>query len=133
MADETPPNQMPAPLRKRRFAIGFNILVQILAVLVLAIMANWLVARHHMRFDWTKASYYQLSEKTKQVLANLKEPVQVIVYLPPRASSDSVEKVLDDVRHLLEEFKLAGGDKLRIEYVDPDRQQARAQALAEQY
>lgn len=133
MADPTTPNPMPAPLRKRRFAIGFNILVQILALLVLVGMVNLFVARHHVRLDWTKGGYYQLSEKTKQVLANLKEPVQIIVYLPPRVSSDAADKVLDDVRNLLEEFQLAGKDKLRIEYVDPDRQQARARALAEQY
>src|SRR5438477_12541834 len=102
----------PTPTLRRRLFITANVLVQILTVLALAVMANWLVARHHMRFDWTKASYYQLSEKTIQVLANLKEPVQVIVYLPPRASSDSSETVLEDVRQLLEELQLAGKDKL---------------------
>jgi ABC-type uncharacterized transport system involved in gliding motility auxiliary subunit len=123
----------PPTLRKRRFTIGVNVLVQVVALLALVGMVNWLVSRHYTRWDWTKSGYYQLSDKTKQVLANLKEPVQVIVYLPPRVSSDSGEKVLDDIRHLLAEFELAGQDKLRVEYVDPDRQMARAQQLAEQY
>jgi hypothetical protein len=133
MADQTSPNPMPPPLRKRRLAIGANVLLQILAVLALVVMANWLLSRHYVRFDWTRGGYYQLSEKTKQVLGHLTEPVHVIVYLPPRVSTDAAEKVLDDVRHLLEEFQTAGKGKVQVEYVDPDRQQARAQALAEQY
>src|SRR5438552_10528125 len=124
---------LPPPLRKRRLAIGANVLVQIIAVFALALAANWIVARHYTRFDWTQSRYYQLADKTKQVLTSLKEPVQVIVYLPPRAASDSGEKTLDDARHLLAEFQLLGKDKLRVEYVDPDRQRARAEQLAEQY
>ena len=124
---------LPPPLRKRRLAISANVLVQIAAVVALAVAANWIVARHYTRFDWTRSHYYELSDKTRQLLAHLKEPVQAIVYLPPRAQSDSGEKTLDDVRHLLEDFQLLGKDKFRVEYVDPDRQRARAEQLAEQY
>lgn len=132
MADETNSNST-SPTRKGRFVIGLNILVQVVALLLLVAMINWLVYRHYTRFDWTKSNYYQLSDKTKQALLHLKEPVHVIVYLPPRASTDSGEKVLDDVRQLLAEFQFVGKDKFLVEYVDPDRQQARAVALAEQY
>ncbi len=133
MADKTIPNPMPPPLRKRRFAIGLNVLVQIVAALALVVMANWLVTRHYSRFDVTKSGYYRLSEKTRQVLANLKEPVQAIVYLPPRASSDSGEKILEDIRHQLQEFEYIAKGKLRVEYVDPDRDRKRAEDLAEKY
>ena len=44
-----------------------------------------------------------------------------------------VEKVLDDVRNLLKEFQFYGKDKLRVEYVDPQRDLARAQQLVTQY
>jgi ABC-type uncharacterized transport system involved in gliding motility auxiliary subunit len=133
MTDATNSNPLPPPLRKRRFAIGANVFLQIIAVFALVVMVNWLVSRHYVRLDWTRSHYYELSAKTKEVLVNLKEPIHVIVYLPPRASSDSAEKVLDDVRHLLEEFQFNGKEKFQVEYVDPDRQQARAQALSEQY
>ncbi len=123
----------PPTLRKRRFAIGVNVLTQIIVLLALLGTINWLVWRHYTRLDWTRGGYYQLSDKTRQVLAHLKDPVQAIVYLPPRASLDATEKVLEDVRHLLAEFEMAGHGKLRVEYVDPDRQLARAQQLAEQY
>ena len=79
MAEPTP------TLRRRRVLISANVLVQIIAVLAVVGMVNWLVARHYARFDWTKSGYYKLSDKTKQVLTSLKEPVRVIVFLQPSA------------------------------------------------
>lgn len=117
----------------RRLIISANVLVQILAVLALVVMVNWLVSRHYSRFDWTKSGYYKISGKAQQALGALKEPVQVIVYLQPSAESDLEEKIFQDVRHLLTEFKFYGQDKLQIEYVDPDRDLARAKQVVEQY
>ena len=132
-ANESSPGTRTPTSGQRRLMIGANVLVQIIAMLAVVIMVNWLVSRHYTRFDWTKSAYYKLSDKTRQVLTHLKEPVQVIVYLPPQAASDSGEKTLQDVRNLLEDFATVGKDKLRVEYVDPDRQLARARQLAEQY
>ena len=120
-------------LRQRRLVIGANVLVQIVAVLVLLVMANGLASRHYARFDWTKSGYYKLSEKTRQVLTSLKEPVSVTVFLPESDKREYVEKILDDVRNLLKEFQFHGKNKLHVEYVDPQRDLARAQQLIEQY
>jgi ABC-type uncharacterized transport system involved in gliding motility auxiliary subunit len=129
-ADNKPPTQ-----RRRRLVIGANVLVQILAVLALVVMANWLVSRHYLRFDWTKSGYYKLSEKTKQLLGSLKQPLDVVVFLPESGRQEYVQKVLEDVRNLLKEFQFYGKDKLRVEYVDPTGQRdlARAQQVATQY
>ena len=123
----------PLSTGRRRFIISANVLVQIVAVLALVVMANWLVSRHYTRFDWTKSGYYKLAPKTRQALAALREPVQVIVYLQPNAEGELEEKIFQDVRHLLGEFKFYGQDRLRIEYVDPDRDLARAKQIAEEY
>ncbi|MEI6084770.1 MAG: GldG family protein [Verrucomicrobiota bacterium] len=122
-----------SPPRRNRFVISLNVLVQLVAVLALAGMANWFVARHYLRFDWTKSGYYQVSDKTKQMLGSLKDPVKVIVYLQPNAESDLEEKIFQDVRNLLSEFQILGKDKLVIEYVDPDRDLARAKQIVEDY
>ena len=113
--------------------IGANVLVQIVALLALVVMVNWLASRHYVRFDWTKAGYYKLAEKTKQVLTGLKDPVEVIVFLPPNDHRDYVEKILDDTRNLLKEFQFYGKEKLHVEYVDPQRDLARAQQLVKEY
>jgi ABC-type uncharacterized transport system involved in gliding motility auxiliary subunit len=133
VANESPAENKQPTLRQRRLVIGTNVLLQILAVAALAIMVNWLVSRHYTRFDWTKSGYYKLSEKTRQVLTGLKEPVDVIVFLPPTDKREYVEKILDDVRNLLAEFQFHGHNKLRVEYVDPQRDMARARQLVELY
>ena len=128
MAESTPTT------RRSRLVISVNVLVQILAVLALVVMANWFVRRHYPpRFDWTHSSYYKLADKTRQMLGALKEPVRIIVYLPSKGESDLAEKILQDVRKLLDEFKFYGQQKLQIEYVDPDLQIVRARQIAEEY
>jgi ABC-type uncharacterized transport system involved in gliding motility auxiliary subunit len=133
VASESQPENKPPTLRHRRLVIGANVLVQMVAVLALVVMANWLASRHYLRFDWTKSGYYKLAEKTKQELASLKAPVDVVVFLPPSGGRDYIEKVLDDVRNLLKEFQFYGKDKLRVEYVDPQRDLARAQQFVKEY
>ena len=123
----------PISTSPRRLVISANVLVQILAMLALVVMVNWLVSRHYSRFDWTKSGYYKISSKTQQALGALKEPVKVIVYLQPNAENDLEEKIFQDVRQLLTEFKFYGQDKLQIEYVDPDRDLARAKQVVAEY
>ncbi len=133
MASETPRDDKPPTLRHRRVVIGANVLVQIVALLAVVAMVNWLASRHYVRFDWTKAGYYQLAGKTRQVLACLRDPLDVVVFLPPNDHRNYVEKILDDVRNLLKEFQFYGKEKLHVEYVDPQRDLARAQQLVKQY
>jgi len=123
----------PTSTGPRRLVISANVLVQIFAILALVVVANWLVSRHYIRLDWTKSGYYKISDKTQQALGALTEPVKIIVYLQPSAESDLEEKIFQDVRHLLTEFKFYGQDKLQIEYVDPDRDLARAKQVVEEY
>jgi ABC-type uncharacterized transport system involved in gliding motility auxiliary subunit len=130
--EEQTPEKVPT-LRHRRLVISANVLVQILLAVALLGMVNWLVSRHYRRFDWTRTGYYQLADKTKQVLRSLPEPVRVVVFIPPSDQREYVEKLLQDTRNLLKEFQVAGGDKLTVEYVDPQRDLARAQQLVQQY
>ena len=132
MADSTP--NTPAPtLRRRRLVVSANVLVQIIVVLVLVGMVDWLVWRHYVRFDWTKSGYYKLSDKTKQVLESLKGPVRVVVFLQPGGEREYLEKVYQDVRNLLNEFQFFGKTKLEVEYVDPQRDRARAEQLVNEF
>jgi ABC-type uncharacterized transport system involved in gliding motility auxiliary subunit len=126
------PEKVPT-LRHRRLVISTNVLVQIIFALALLGMVNWLASRHYARFDWTKAGYYQLSDKTKQMLGSLKEPVRVVVFIPPSDQREYVEKLLQDVRNLLKEFQVAGKANLSVEFVDPQRDLARAQQLVQQF
>jgi ABC-type uncharacterized transport system involved in gliding motility auxiliary subunit len=133
MADEIPSGSTPPTLRQRRLVISANVLLQIAALLALLGMVNWLVSRHYFRYDWTKSRYYKISEKTKQELASLQQPVKIIVFLEPDAEHEYIDKIFQDTRDLLKEFQYFGQGKLQIEYLDPERDRARAEQLIEQY
>jgi ABC-type uncharacterized transport system involved in gliding motility auxiliary subunit len=133
VADETPKPERVLTLRQRKLAITANLFVQIIAAITLVVMINWLTTRHYMRFDWTRAHYYRLADKTKQVLHALKEPVDVVVFIPTTEERGLAAKVLEDARNLLKEMQFVGGDKLRVENVDPDRNLVRAKQLVEKF
>ena len=128
MATKAPP-----PLPRRRAGIGFNVLVQIAAVSALVLMSNWMASRYHRRYEWASTLYYDLAPKTRQVLAALKEPLDIVVFIPSGSEQSSDQKVLRDTRDLLKEFQYAGKGMVRVEYVDPQHDLNRARQLVEKY
>ncbi len=87
---------------------------------------NYLSLRHWKRFDWTRAQIYSLSDTTKKILAGLKKPVQVTVFMVPGRS-----RVLPEVKELLSRYQ-AVSPKIEVEYLDPQRNPARAEALVKE-
>ena len=79
------------PSRRRRNAMkaraaraGASALGIVLAVALL-VGVNYLSSRHWKRGDWTRTQIYSLSEKTRKILAGLKKPVRVTVFMTSRA------------------------------------------------
>ena len=97
-------------------------------VLAAAILlgVNYLAARHWARTDWTRARIYTLSEQTKKILAGLQAPVRVTVFMTPRQS-----RLLPEVKELLTRYQ-AISPKIEVEYLDPERNPARAEALIQE-
>ena len=92
-------------------------LVGILAAMVLAVVANVVVARHYRRWDWTKAKRYTLTDATRATLHDLHEPVDLWVLM---GGADPLEQ---SVKQLLVGYA-AETDALKVHYVDPDRDTA---------
>lgn len=101
-------------------------LVGIVAAMVLAVMANALVARHYKRWDWTSAGLYTLSEPTRQTLRSLEKPIDVYVLL---ASSDPLAI---SVRQLLEAYR-AESPLVAVKITDPDRSPAEFLAVQQRF
>jgi len=97
--------------------------VGILLAAAIVLGANYLAARHWARADWTRSRIYSLSEQTKKILAGLKEPVRVTVFMTPRQS-----RLLPEVKELLTRYQ-ALSPRIEVEYLDPERNPARAEAL----
>ncbi len=100
--------------------------VGILLAAALLAGVNYLSARHWKRGDWTKTRIYSLSEQTRKIVAGLKAPVRVTVFMP----SDG--RLYQPVRELLSRYK-ALSPKIEVEYLDPRRNPARAEALVREF
>jgi ABC-type uncharacterized transport system involved in gliding motility auxiliary subunit len=100
--------------------------VAILLAVALFLGLNYLASRHWARGDWTKTQIYSLSEQTKKILAGLKSPVRVTVFM----TADS--RLYQPVRELLSRYQDAS-PKIEVEYLDPRRNLARAEALVKEF
>jgi ABC-type uncharacterized transport system involved in gliding motility auxiliary subunit len=106
---------------------AFRATLAISVVLGLGILAlvNYIGSRRYARFDWTSSGLYSLSEKTRNVLKELKTPVQVTVFMTPGTP------LYPEVDELLKRYK-AAGPMLTVETLDPTRNPVRAKAFVEE-
>ena len=97
-------------------------------VLLLALFAgvNYMGARHWVRGDWTKTRLFSLSETTRKVLGGLTKPVQVTVFMTRNS------RLYQPVSELLSRYR-AASPKVEVEFLDPERNPLRAEALVKQF
>src|ERR1700726_4380496 len=100
---------------------GFGGLIA-LAVLFLGIVMLSNVGLRGMRVDLTQNRLYTLSRGTQQVLAELKEPVNLYLYFSREAAAKQAPLLLpyaNRVREFLEELATRSGGKVPLRIVDP--------------
>jgi ABC-type uncharacterized transport system involved in gliding motility auxiliary subunit len=93
-----------------------------LAVLFLGIVMLSNVGLRGMRVDLTQNRLYTLSHGTQQVLAELKEPVNLYLYFSREAAAKQAPLLLpyaNRVREFLEELAARSGGKVHLRIVDP--------------
>lgn len=95
-------------------------------VLLLVIGANYLGARHWVRGDWTRARIFSLSQTTRKILAGLTKPVQATVFMTRGA------RLYQPVSELLSRYR-AASPRIEVEFLDPERNPLRAQALVKEF
>jgi ABC-type uncharacterized transport system involved in gliding motility auxiliary subunit len=91
--------------------------------LVLGILAavNWIGARENKRWDLTAAKQYSLSDQTRKILADLKQPVVIRVFYASAAGQGA-----DQYRDRLAEYSYLS-KQVTTEYVDAERDPVTAQ------
>ena len=102
--------------RQARF--GTLAAASILLVLGILVAINYLSTRHNKRWDLTGAKQFSLSDQTKKVLADLKEPVTVRVF----ARSEEFQRFRDRLDQYTYQSK-----QISTEYIDPEKKPAMAQ------
>lgn len=110
----TPETTDPSFAPTRRWRAGFNTVISVASLLALVVMANYLAARHHQRYQWSAADRFGLSPQTRQLLRALTNEVGVVVFF------DTRDPLFSWVSGLLREYQFAS-PRVTVKTVDYDR------------
>ena len=113
-------------VRQRRWVESFTFGAGALLVFALVVMVNYLSWKYYKRFDWTSEELYTLSEKSKNVVSALSEPIEAVIFMSPG------EPLFDSVRELLTRYA-AESENFSLRVVDPEKNLAEAQALVNKF
>ncbi|WP_337879769.1 Gldg family protein [Rheinheimera sp.] len=111
-------------LEKQRFAVSSSARARRLAWLTTLAVLNlltanlWLSPLHQLRYDSTAGKQFSLSDATRQQLAGLQEPLLIRAYFSAQ-THPLLAPLVPQLQDLLKEYQVAGGDKVRVEVVDP--------------
>lgn len=100
----------------------------ILLVAALLGIVNYFGWKYHKRFDWTSTALYSLSEKSEKVLEGLDRDIEVVVIFSPQKQ----QGLFGPTRELLDRYA-AASRRLKVRYVDPERNPVEAQQLARRF
>ena len=104
----------------RKVLEGTNLVVYTAVGLAIIVLVNWFVDRHNHRWDLTPNKKYSLSPQTTKIIKGLNRDVSIYVF--------DRERGFRERRDLLDNYEVLS-PKVKVQYVDPDRQPA----LAKQY
>jgi ABC-type uncharacterized transport system involved in gliding motility auxiliary subunit len=90
----------------------------------LVVGVNWLGSRHWWHADWTKTRINSLSTTTRKIVKGLKKPVRITVFMEQESPLSA------PVRGILDGYRELSPGNIQVEYLDPKRNLARAQAAA---
>jgi len=89
-----------------------------LAAINLLLINVWMTPLHGLRVDLTAQGQYSLSQTTKDLLANLQEPLLIRGYISEK-SHPLLNPLRPQIADLLREYEIAGNGRVTAEVVDP--------------
>ena len=111
---------------KRVLLFGSLSSIGVSALIAILLIVNYISYRHYWRNDLTQNKIYSLSDKTKSVIKNISEPVDVYVFFP------RTSRLFSYISFTLDEMKRISGN-LNIDYIDVDHDFLKIQHLAEKF
>jgi ABC-2 type transport system permease protein len=111
--------------RTRRIAAVLGVVLVAANAIALDV---WLAPVRRARIDLTQDGTYSLSDSTRQILAGLDERLLIRGYFSEH-THPKLAPLIPQLRDLLEEYRIAGGNKVRVEVLDPtDSDEAKREA-----
>ena len=110
--------------RSARRSAGLHSILNLLLVLGILLMVNYLGFRHYIHRDLSLSQFYTLSPKTAAVLSSLDSPMIIYTFLDQK---NPVQE--QQIETLLKEYQRVGGRNIEVEKIDPAYDIARATEL----
>jgi len=105
-------------MKLKKIKSGTNAALVALLLAGILTIVNLYANRNFFRIDLTQNQRYTVAESTREILAGLEDIVTIKVYLsrklPPYA-----ENISDQIKDMLEEYRVYADGMLSIEYIDP--------------
>ena len=111
---------------RRRTVFAASSTAAIVLAVALVAMVNWLGYRHYSRGDWTSSKLYTLSAKSLNILKGLHADVRVVVLMTPSTP------LFSETKELLDRYQ-AASPRIKVEYIDPERDPLRTKTLAQEF
>ncbi|MGD9984481.1 MAG: Gldg family protein [Porticoccaceae bacterium] len=92
----------------------------------------WLAPIGWARADITHGKLYSLSEATRAQLAQVREPLLIRGYFSAK-THPLLAPLVPQIKNLLEEYAVAGGSRVRVEFIDPHTDRALEDEAAARY
>lgn len=104
----------------KKFYSNTGLILLLIGFMVFTMMNNSLFS--NVRLDLTENSLFTLSAGTKEIVQTIDEPINLYYFFSEAASEDltSLRAYAARVQELLEEYALAGGDKINLKIIDPE-------------
>jgi len=93
-------------------------LAMVVILLGWIVVVNYFSNKYFLRLDFSPNQAYTLSQATKQILKDLKEPVLIQAYFSPDLPP-VIKDQINQISDLLTEYRIYGRGKVRVEIMDP--------------
>lgn len=107
----------------RRFSIGANVTIAIIAASALLVLVNWIASIKFYREDLASFGNYGLSDRSRSVLNSYKEPIDIsMVYLPDEENEQQRTYISRLQDYFDEMVRFAGHVKVTLVATDTQRE-----------
>ena len=118
------PTQVRTTLTKRGTRYGLNAAVMSLAFIAILVFVNYVADQDWFKYtyDFTATKVHTLSPQSKQVVAEINQPVKIVGFFTADTYSQQ-----ESFQELIDQYKRADKNKyISYEVIDPDREPLRA-------
>jgi ABC-type uncharacterized transport system involved in gliding motility auxiliary subunit len=100
--------------KRRSFIYSSNLLLVVAVVLAIVVLANYFLARHHTRVDFTSSKLHSLSDQSVKVVKALKKDIVLKAFFREgNVSRGSIENLMKIYAY--------ESPRIKYEFIDPDK------------